>query len=79
MLKRVGRTGKITLGKRYAGRHFELEELPGGELVLRPVELSRGAGQADASVEKPSFDIAEVGEVVRFTRDGGGVKDPRSH
>lgn len=41
MLKTVGTSGQLTLGKKYSGRHFELEESAKGELVLRPVRLVR--------------------------------------
>ena len=39
MLKRVGARGQLTLGKKYSGRYFEVEERAYGELVLRPVRL----------------------------------------
>jgi hypothetical protein len=38
-IKVVGTSGQVSLGKRYAGRTFELERLEGGTLVLRPVAL----------------------------------------
>lgn len=69
MLKTVGSSGQITLGKRYAGRYFEIEERANGELVLRPVKVLRDTGEADASVEKPAFEIAEVAEVIMPTRE----------
>jgi hypothetical protein len=46
MLKTVGTSGQLTLGKKYSGRHFELEELTSGEIVLRPVRLVRDAAPA---------------------------------
>jgi hypothetical protein len=71
MLKTVGTSGQLTLGKKYSGRHFELEEHANGELVLRPVRLVRDT--APAAREKPvraaSFRIAEVEKVVIPSRE----------
>jgi hypothetical protein len=44
MLKTIGTSGQLTLGKRFSGRHFEVEERPTGELILRPVRLVRDTG-----------------------------------
>ena len=71
MLKTVGASGQLTLGKKYSGRHFEVEELAGGELVLRPVRLVRdttAAGRAKPS-RPPAFQIAEVEQLVMPSRD----------
>lgn len=71
MLKTVGTSGQLTLGKKYSGRHFELEELTGGELVLRPVRLVRDTAlptQAK-STRAPAFQIAEVERLVMPNRD----------
>jgi hypothetical protein len=71
MLKTVGTSGQLTLGKKYTGRHFEVEELATGELVLRPVRLVRD--MAPAAREKPAraapFRIAEVEQVVMPSRE----------
>ncbi len=71
MLKMVGASGQLTLGKKYSGRHFEVEERAGGELLLRPVRLIRGgATQASARARRaPAFRIAEVEQVVMPTRE----------
>ena len=69
MLKTVGSSGQITLGKRYAGRYFEIEERANGELVLRPVKVLRDTGPADALAGKPAFEIAEVAELIVPTRE----------
>jgi len=69
MLKTVGSSGQITLGKRYAGRYFEFEERANGELVLRPVKVLRDTGQAEVTTEKPAFEIAEVAVVIMPTRE----------
>ena len=71
MLKTVGTSGQLTLGKKYSGRHFELEEHANGELVLRPVRLVRDT--APAARAKPAraaaFRIAEVEQVVMPSRE----------
>jgi hypothetical protein len=69
MLKSVGSSGQITLGKRFAGRYFEIEERANGELVLRPVKVLRDTGQAEAAADKPAFEIAEVDEVILPSRE----------
>ncbi|MSQ20107.1 MAG: hypothetical protein EXR39_11270 [Betaproteobacteria bacterium] len=76
MLKTVGTSGQLTLGKKYSGRHFELEELKSGELVLRPVKLvrdtataARAKGVRHKGACPPSFKIAEVEQVVMPARD----------
>lgn len=71
MLKTVGSSGQLTLGKKYSGQHFEVEERAGGELLLRPVRLVRAtvtSGRAK-SVRAPAFQIAEVEQLVMPTRD----------
>ena len=41
MLKEVGASGQISLGKKYAGQLFDLQTLEDGSIVMRP-----GAGRA---------------------------------
>jgi hypothetical protein len=71
MVKMVGASGQLTLGKRYSGRYFEVEERAEGELVLRPVRLVRDT--VTPSLPKPgrapAFQIAEVRQVVLPTRE----------
>lgn len=71
MLKMVGASGQLTLGKKYSGRHFEVEERPGGELVLRPVRLVRDTAAPARRTPgcTPAFQIAEVEQVVMPTRE----------
>jgi hypothetical protein len=71
MLKTVGTSGQLTLGKKYSGRHFELEEREGGELLLRPVRLVRDtvAAGRPKGARAPAFKLAEVEQVVMPTRD----------
>jgi hypothetical protein len=74
MLKTVGTSGQLTLGKKYSGKHFELEERSNGELVLRPVRLVPDTpGSARAAPvrgsRRPAFQIAEVEVVIVPSRD----------
>ena len=71
MLKTVGSSGQLTLGKKYSGLQFEMEERATGELVLRPVRLVRTTftrGRAKAT-RKPAFQIAEVDRIVMPARN----------
>lgn len=71
MLKTVGASGQLTLGKKYSGRHFELEELTSGEIVLRPVRLVRDTAVPTRakSARAPAFQIAEIERLVMPNRD----------
>ncbi|HEY8036937.1 MAG TPA: hypothetical protein VIF37_15250 [Methylobacter sp.] len=39
MLKMVGSSGQLSLGKKYAGKYFEIEQIEDGTLVLRPMKV----------------------------------------
>jgi hypothetical protein len=39
MLKEVGASGQISLGKKYAGQLFDMEIQPDGSIVMRPVKV----------------------------------------
>lgn len=39
MLKEVGASGQISLGKKYAGQLFEVETQADGSIVMRPVKV----------------------------------------
>lgn len=68
-LKSVGSSGQITLGKRFAGRRFVIEERGNGELLLRPVRVVADA-PGDAAVDQPTaFRIAEVERVYLPSRE----------
>ena len=49
MLKEVGASGQISLGKRYAGQLFEVSTEPDNTIVLRPVKVV----PASAVVQNP--------------------------
>lgn len=69
MLKSVGSSGQLTLGKRYAGRYFEIEERPNGELLLRPVKVVSDTASKRAPEGTSAFHIAEVEEVILPSRE----------
>lgn len=52
MLKMVGASGQLSLGKQYAGRSFEVEVLPDGAILLKP---SGVAEDADAWLHTPDL------------------------
>ncbi len=39
MLKSVGASGQLSLGKKYAGQYFAVEVLEGGALLLKPMKV----------------------------------------
>ncbi|WP_295428297.1 hypothetical protein [uncultured Thiodictyon sp.] len=43
MLKMVGASGQLSLGKQYARRYFEVEVQPDGGILLRPMRVIPGA------------------------------------
>ncbi len=52
MLKTVGTSGQISLGKKYAGRHFELREEEDGAITLRPMRV---IPESDAWLHTPEM------------------------
>lgn len=39
MLKLIGGSGQLSLGKKFAGKYFELEHLEDGSVMLRPMAV----------------------------------------
>ena len=39
MVKVVGNSGQISLGKRFAGQYYQVEHLEDGAILLRPVKI----------------------------------------
>jgi len=39
MLKMVGNSGQLSLGKQYAGRYFEVKQREDGSIVLTPMRV----------------------------------------
>jgi hypothetical protein len=52
MLKTVGTSGQLSLGKQYAGRHFEMEVQADGSILLRPMRV---IPEADAWLYSPEM------------------------
>jgi hypothetical protein len=52
MLKMVGASGQLSLGKQYAGRYFEVEVQPDGGILLRPMRV---IPEADAWLYGPEL------------------------
>jgi hypothetical protein len=71
MLRTVGTSGQLMLGKKFSGCHFQVEELSSGEIVLRPVRPAREAGPSARAkhAQGVAFRIAEVEQVVLPTRE----------
>ena len=54
MLKEVGASGLISLGKKYAGRTFDVIAHPGGRLELIPVRLEASASHGPSQIVQSS-------------------------
>ncbi|MGE0800227.1 MAG: hypothetical protein AB7G13_16730 [Lautropia sp.] len=63
MLKTVGASGQLSLGKRLAGRHFQMEVRADGSILLAPVTVTRADGPAPATKRgRPRFHVFKVTE-----------------
>jgi len=56
MLKEVGASGQISLGKKYAGQLFDMEIQPDGTIVMRPVKVV----PATLAVQEPQAPYGQV-------------------
>lgn len=52
MLKMVGTSGQLSLGKKYAGQYFEVEQQADGAVLLRPMKV---VPDAEAWVHEPAM------------------------
>jgi hypothetical protein len=52
MLKMVGNSGQLSLGKKYAGQYFAVERQPDGAVLLRPMKI---VPEAEAWVHEPAM------------------------
>ena len=52
MLKSVGASGQLSLGKKYAGQYFFVEVVDGGALLLKPMKV---VPAAEAWVHEPDM------------------------
>ena len=64
MLKTVGASGQLTLGKKLAGQHYEMERRPDGSILLAPVTVARTANKRGAMAAprrgRPRFHVFKV-------------------
>lgn len=52
MLKMVGTSGQLSLGKKFAGKYFEVEQQTDGTIVLKPMVV---IAQSDAWLHEPEM------------------------
>ncbi len=53
MLKAVGASGQISLGKKYAGQYFEMEEQADGSIVMVPMKVVPASAKSRQSASPP--------------------------
>lgn len=66
MVKMVGSSGQLSLGKRFAGEYYELEHLPDGAIVLRPMKV---VPASEAWVHEPQvqYQLAKASKWLKET------------
>jgi hypothetical protein len=69
MLKEVGASGQISLGKKYAGQLFEVQTAPDGTITLMPVKV----------VPAPLTAQEEPARYAATSTSGGGHRRRRAH
>jgi hypothetical protein len=69
MVKMVGSSGQLSLGKRFAGQYYEMEHLPDGAIVLRPMKV---VPAAEAWVHEPGVQY-QLGKAAQWLKE-----NPRS-
>lgn len=67
MLKTVGTSGQISLGKKYAGQHFEIQFADNGAVTLLPVHMVQT--KPAMTPRKPKFHIVKVDKFLHLTRE----------
>lgn len=67
MLKTVGASGQISLGKKFAGQHYEVQFAESGAVTLSPVTVLRG--KPAISRRKPKFHVVKVDKIIKLSRD----------
>jgi hypothetical protein len=65
MLKTVGASGQLSLGKRFAGRHFEVQFEADGRVVLTPVTVQRPAVNPENLPRFHRFPVARIEPISR--------------
>lgn len=66
MLKTVGASGQLSLGKKYAGQHFEMRTEADGRVVLVPVQIVK---RETTAAKLPRFRRFEVSRIEPISRD----------
>ncbi len=65
MLKEVGASGQISLGKKYAGQLFELDVQANGDILMRPVKVV----PVHSTVQEPQPTYRVPPEAQQLVRD----------
>lgn len=88
MLKTVGMSGQISLGRKYAGQHFELEEedgvitlkplleLPESQAWLQTPEMREKLARADAWMDAHPPRETDLDELMKQVEKQLAAKDP---
>jgi hypothetical protein len=84
MLKMVGASGQISLGKQYAGHYFDVETQPDGGILLKPMrvipetdawlytpEMRERLAQADAWMAENPARATDLDELATRLEAGG--------
>lgn len=67
MLKTVGTSGQLSLGKKHAGKHFQVETSEDGVVTLTPVTVTPVVKNPKAKL--PRFRRFRVDKIVEVTRE----------
>ena len=65
MVKMVGTSGQLSLGKKYAGQYYEMEHLPDGAIVLRPMKV---VPASEAWVHEPEVQY-QLGKAAKWLKE----------
>ena len=61
----VGTSGQLSLGKKYAGQYYEMEHLPDGAIVLRPMKV---VPASEAWVHEPEVQY-QLGKAAKWLKE----------
>ena len=73
MLETVGASGQLSLGKEYAGQHFEMRVEADGRVVLVPVQIVKRASAASELSRFHRFRVSRIEPVSREELHERGV------
>jgi hypothetical protein len=65
MVKMVGSSGQLSIGKEFAGQYYELEHLPDGAIVLRPMKV---VPASEAWVHEPQVQY-QLAKAAKWLKD----------